>query len=79
MVRPRYLVALFERVVQLEATDEIIGTSDILVLDTEVIDDKSESHALGGVAEETGGAGLQVTMSSQTVDEIVLGDFSCVW
>jgi hypothetical protein len=26
-----------------------------------------ESHAVGGVAEETGGAGLQVTMSSQTV------------
>jgi len=68
-----------ERVVPLEATDKIIGAGGILVLDTEVIDDKSESHAVGGVAEEIGGAGLQVTMSSQTVDEIVFGDISCVW
>ena len=45
-----------ERVVQLEATDEVIGTGGILELDTEVIDDKSENHAVGGVAEETGGA-----------------------
>ncbi len=68
-----------ERVVQLKATDEVISASGILELDTVVIDDKSESHAVNGVAEETGGAGLQVTMSSQTGDEVVLGNFSCVW
>ncbi len=52
-----------ERVVQLEATDEVIGAGGILELDTEVIDDQSESHAVGGVAEDTGCASLQVTMS----------------
>ncbi len=64
-----------ECVIQLQATNEIIGADGILELDAEVVDNECEGNAAIDVAEKTRSTSLQVIVGSQTRDEAALGDF----
>ena len=64
-----------ECVIQLQATNEIIGADGILELDAEVVDNECEGNAVIDVAEKTRGTSLQATVGSQTRDEAILGNF----
>ena len=68
-----------EFVMQLQASNEIIGPGGILELDAEVVDNKGKGNAVADMAEEARGTNLQVTISSQTRDEVLLEDFFREW
>ena len=56
----------------------MIGSSTCGILDTEVINDESEGSAVGGMSEEACCLCLKISVSSEMLDESLLGEQACL-